>query len=212
MLKAITGAALLLCGSASMAQDTQSVEVSSFDRMDVRNGVAVQVEFGGEPGIVLEGDADDFDKIEIDVRDGELVISRQTRWFGSNPGLDVIIRVSGRQADEIQVRRGASARVTGLDVERLELSISTGAEAAMSGSCGELDLNVSTGAAINAQNLVCQRVDVSASTGASARVHATGYAQASAGTGAAVWVFGDPDDRELRASMGGSARLAAFEG
>lgn len=209
MLKMVIAASVAAVGfaAAGEAQDSQTIDIASFDEIDIRNGMRVYVELGGAPGVTLEGDGSEFEAVEVDVHNGELVISRDTNLFGSNRSLDVIVRVTGGQASEIQVRRGAVADITGVDADMLEIEVSTGGELDISGQCGELEVDMSTGAMLDARELVCQVVDASGSTGSSARVHATGSVTARATMGASVRVSGNPERRELRSSMGGSARL-----
>lgn len=211
MLKMMTSAAVVfaLAGASAMAQDVQSVDVASFDELDIKNGVRVYVSLGEEASLRLEGDSRDFDEVEIDVHNGELTISRDTNFFGRNPYIDVAVYVSGPQVSDIEVRRGAIAEVSGIESDRLRVRVSTGAELDMSGICGEMDLETNTGASVDARALECQMVEAGGSTGSSMRVTATSEIEGRVTMGASLRVFGDPERRDLRSSMGGSVRVDA---
>jgi len=209
MLKHMMTAGLLAVSATAsgMAQDTLEIDISSFDSVEINNGVRVVMDASGAPGVRLEGDSADFDELNIDVHGGRLEISRDVNWFGRTPSVDVIVYVSGGQADHYKISRGATADITNIDVDQLEIDVSTGAEVDFSGQCGELEMDTSTGAVADASELACQIVDVSGSTGSSARVHAASSVRGRARMGASVRVYGGPNSRDLSSAMGGSIRV-----
>jgi len=200
------GAAVMLAGPV-LAQDTQTVPVDAFDRIDAGGGFELEVVMGDTPAVRLIGDADDFSDIEIEVRNGRLEIDQDSGFFSRRRSLDVVVEVTTTGLDELDFNRGIRARVSGLDADELELDVSTGASARVSGSCTELEIDSSTGGYLDASELVCEDVDASASTGADIRTHATQSVSARASTGGSVRVYGNPSAYEFRTSMGGSARL-----
>lgn len=210
MLKFMTSTAIALAVSAAAsAQDEQNIDVSAFNSLDIQNGMRVYIELGGEPGVRIEGDANDFELIEIDVHNGKLTVSRDTNWFGSNERIDARVYVTGAQVDDIEVRRGAIAEISGLDADQLRVRVSTGAELELSGACGEMDLETNTGSVVDARALECQMVEAGGSTGSSMRVTATSSIEGRASMGASLRVYGNPERRDLRSSMGGSVRVVS---
>ncbi|WP_203292245.1 head GIN domain-containing protein [Maricaulis parjimensis] len=206
VIQAGFGAAVLLGGTA-LAQDNQTIPVESFDRIDAGGGIEVEIVVGDTESVRLVGDADDFEDVEVRVRNGRLEIEQDSGFFTRRRSLDVVVQVTAREIRELDFNRGVSARVSGIEAGDLEIDVSTGSSARVSGTCGTLELDASTGAALNASDLVCEHVEVSASTGADARTHATQSLRARASMGGSVRVAGRPSDYETRTSMGGSIRL-----
>ena len=204
---AVSGMALL-AGAAS-AQDRQEINIDSFDELEAWGGYEIEVVHGDTPGVVLVGDADDFDDIEISVHNGRLEVEQDGSFFGRRRSLDVAVQVTFTELRAIEFSRGISARVSGVSARDLEVSVSTGSSARIVGSCTDLELDASTGASLNASRLVCETADAEASTGASASLHATDSVRARASMGADLRVHGSPSRHEIRSTMGGSVRLAS---
>ncbi|MEC9250065.1 MAG: head GIN domain-containing protein [Pseudomonadota bacterium] len=203
----LAGVAAIAMSSTAMAQDSQAVDVESFSRVDAGGGYRVVVTPGDTHTVRLEGDGDDFSKVEIDVRRDGLYLDQQSRLFGRNRSLDVTVYVTMPTLNEVDFGRGVRAEVDGFESSTLEVDISTGASVSMSGSCGEMDISGSTGAMFDGRNLECEIVDVSTSTGASVRVHARQSVDASASLGGDIVVYGSPQSHDSSSSMGGSIRF-----
>ena len=203
----LAGAAAIAMTSTALAQDAQNVDVESFSRINAGGGYRLVVTQGDSHTLRLEGDSSDFSKVEIDVRRDGLYLEQETRLFGRNRGLDVTVHVTVPSLDELDFSRGVRADVESFEFSSLEIDISTGAFASVAGSCGELDVSGSTGAAFDGRDLECQIVDVSTSTGASARVHAAQSVDASASLGGDVVVYGSPRSHDSSETMGGNVRF-----
>jgi len=202
-----------LCGTAILAgtgwaQDSRDVEIGDFDRIEARGGLRLEIVHGDTPGVRLEGDAGDFDDVEVAVQGDRLSIEQHSGWFSARRQLDVVVHVTMSEFESLDFSRGISARVTGIEAGHLEVDINTGAAARLSGRCETLAIGMSTGVSLNARDLVCEAVELEASTGAEASVHATSRIQARASMGADIRVYGSPDDRDLSASMGGDISFA----
>tara|TARA_R110002096_G_scaffold123743_3_gene267612 strand:+ start:1145 stop:1786 length:642 start_codon:yes stop_codon:yes gene_type:complete len=202
------GAAALSTGLAS-AQDVRELELTGFDSIRAGGGYQLVVTVGDSWSVSLDGDADDFGEIEARVDDGQLVLSQHQRMFRGRRGLDVTVRVSLPEIEAMDFHRGIEGEVTGIAADALSVDVNTGAEVELSGTCGTLDVDLSTGASLQARRLECRDVDVDASTGAEGRVFASERAEVHASMGASVRVFGSPSDREAQSSMGGEVRFDA---
>ena len=200
------GATALSTGLAS-AQDMQQLDLTGFDRINAGGGYQLIVTVGESWSVNLDGDADDFDEIEASLRGSELVLSQHQRMFRGRRNLDVTVRVTLPAIEAIDFHRGVESEVSGIAAETLAVEVSTGAEVRLSGTCGALDLDLSTGASLQARELKCRSVEVDSSTGGEARVFASESAEARASTGASVRIFGEPAHREARSSMGGAVRF-----
>ncbi len=208
-MKQLTSALAIAAGLsvAAHAQDSRDIDVAEFDSIDAGGGMRLVVTVGEAQSVRLVGDADEFDDVEIDVRRGELDIDQDSGWFGRRSSLDVTVEVTVPSLDELDVGRGINAEVTGISSDQLWVDVSTGARLEVSGTCGDLEVDLSTGAVMYGDSLVCENVDVDASTGASGRLHASESASARASTGASIRVSGSPSRRDARSSLGGSVRF-----
>ena len=199
-------AAALLAGSAA-AQDSQAIDVEMFNAIEAGGGFELVIEPGETRSVVLEGTAGDFDQIEIRVRNGELQIGQDTGWFGNRRQLDVVVRVTAADLTGLDFHRGIQASAAGLEADHLELDVNTGALVTLAGRCTRLELDLYTGGALNARDLVCAQVSVDASTGGTASVHATDRIEADGSMGAEIRVFGNPAARDTASSMGAEVRF-----
>lgn len=208
-MKQLTSALAIAAGlsMAAHAQESRDIDVAEFDSIDAGGGMRLVVVVGETHTVRIVGDADEFDDVEIDVRRGELDIDQDSGWFGRRSGLDVTVEVTVPSLDELDVGRGINAEVTGIASDQLWIDVSTGARLEVSGTCSDLEVDLSTGAVLYADGLVCENVDVDASTGASGRLHASESASARASTGASIRVSGSPSRRDARSSLGGSVRF-----
>lgn len=200
------GAAALTAGLA-LAEDVQPLDLTGFDSINAGGGYQLVVTVGESWSVNLEGDADNFDQLDSRVSDGELVLRQHSRLFRQRRDLDLTVRVTLPAVDAVDFHRGIAAEVSGIDATALSVDVSTGAEVTMSGTCGALALDLSTGGVLRARDLVCQSVDIDSSTGGEARVFASDSARARASTGASVRIFGSPTHRDTRSSMGGEIRF-----
>ncbi len=208
MVLTALAAAAVSAGLAS-AQDVQQLDLTGFDRIDAGGGYTLIVTVGEAWSVSLDGDADDFDQLEPSIRGDALVLRQHSRWFQRRHALDLTVRVTLPAVEALDLHRGIEAEVSGIAADALSAEVSTGAAVTLSGTCGSLDLELSTGASLQARDLVCQAVEVDSSTGAAGRVFASERAEAHASTGASVRIFGEPAHREARSSMGGEIRFDA---
>ncbi|WP_421786654.1 GIN domain-containing protein [Hyphobacterium sp.] len=204
-------AAILLAAPALAQRETREVPVSEFDRLEAGGNFSLVFDASASAALRMEGDPDDMDDIEIDIRRGELEIRQHRggfrRWFGGYRNLDVTVYVSGTQVTSFDLSRGVNAGLSSVDGDDLSINVSTGANARFEGVCGHVSVNVSTGADLNARDLECQSVRINASTGSDATVHAIESLVANVSTGADVRSPTDPAHLRLNTSTGGDVHV-----
>ena len=178
---------------------------TNFTRVDVSAGVETLVSQGpfDVKGEIKRGE--NFDKLIVEVKGDTLVISRKTQWFGDN-GPEYRVMVSAPAYRALEVSSGASVDGANLSLQDVDVSVSSGASAELSGSCTKLDVDVSSGARFDGEGLRCGSAKVDASSGASADAFATQEADGSASSGASVTFHGSPAQFHEDSSSGGSVR------
>jgi hypothetical protein len=87
------------------------------------------------------------------------------------------------------------------------IASSSGADIELSGTAETVDADASSGAGIDAEDLVAETVTAAASSGASLSVHATASLRAEASSGGDIDVSGNPASRDVDESSGGDVRF-----
>ena len=208
-------ATIVLAGGVSAQSDNREVPVENIDRLDAGGKFDLVYVPGDRASLRFEGDVDDIDDLDIDIRDGELEI-RQTggirRWFGGYRNLDVTVYVTGPDVRSFSFSRGIDAELNELAIADIRLNVSTGASVDAQGTCDSADINISTGADLDGRDLVCGRVSVNASTGSDMSINAQDSLTASVSTGADVRSLTDPRDLRIRTSTGGDVHVNGRRG
>ncbi len=205
--KIISAAVMALCAAAPVF--AQDVDVSGVSRLDAAGQFNLFVTVGGPASFRMDGEADELEKIKVRVRDGELELdgkSRRFLFFGGGR-IDVDVHVTLAELTGVDMARGVNAVVEGVNAETFAIDASTGAELDITGTCGSLSVDISTGADIDAYELVCRNVFADASTGGDAQLHATESVVAEASTGGDLSFRGGASKVDKSSSTGGDITL-----
>jgi hypothetical protein len=198
----VAAAVLVLPIAGSASAETR--EASGFSAISASSGIPVNVIVGPEfRGEVLGRDAH---RVMTEVRGERLIVGavRQGHWGRRDARVSVTMpRVSGLDAFS-----GAHIRASRVSGGDLELGASSGAGVQVSGVCGALSAESSSGARIDASALQCRNGKVDASSGSNAAVHISGRLDVEASSGAGVIAGGGPELGDISLSSGGSLRRA----
>lgn len=221
-------AAALFVSSAALAE-TRSFDLSAFDEIHVSSGIKAEIVVGGDQSVLVEAESeDDFDELEISVRNGKLLIGLDRGFFtglrdlfsrgpdftafvtvpalselDASSGAEVQAKGMSGQFLTIDASSGASITVDELSGEDISASASSGASLDVSGTCDRLGAEASSGGNLDLARLECKDVRVGASSGGQASVFASVSINADASSGGNVEVTGGPDDIEIDVSSGG---------
>jgi len=200
------GAALLF---ASANAETQTYDLSGFQRISASAGVGVIVRVGGDYAIRAEGRAESLERLSVRIKGDALEIGRESQRFNLRwrnwraPS----VHVSLPALIEASTSSGSELSASGVSAKRFEASASSGSKLELSGACGRLVASASMGSQFDAASMACRDVEIDTSTGATARVYASDRVDASASTGADVQVFGSPEKRDISQSAGGDVDI-----
>lgn len=202
------GLAIAAAGAVAASADTRSVAAHDFSRIDAANGVTVEIVYGEEEGVVVDGPAAQLDNVIVRVSDGALRLRpRRGGWFRGPNLKDVVVHVSARALDGLEVANGAVVTLSGAPGDAdLSLEASNGGVIRADGECGRVDAQAARGGVIDAKDLDCRAAEADASMGGEISVRASESANAEGKMGGAVHVYGDAEDVSLSSSMGGAAR------
>ncbi len=203
-----TGFASAITIGAAQAE-TKTYDFSGFTSVDAAVGVEVEVSVGGDYSVRAEGDAEDLERLRIRHRGDTLDIDRTQKngWFQVNRRGDFTVFVTMPSLEEVNVSSGAGVTATAINADRFKVSVSSGADASLSGECETLDAEGSSGADLDARDLRCVNATVSVSTGADMTVYASESVEAKASTGGDVTVYGDPGRKQINRSLGGDVSV-----
>ena len=93
-----------------------------------------------------------------------------------------------------------------IEVRDASIDISSGASLNVSGSAGSTEIDMSSGSSLNGYGLQTGSVDIDGSSGSSARIHVTDNLVADVSSGATVKYKGNPSNKNIDKSSGGSVR------
>lgn len=204
-LIALAGAGLLASATAFSAfADEQTYSFSDFDSIEASAGVDVVLRQGGF-AVHAEGSDEALERLKIEKRGDSLHITRRTNRGWGRSGR-VTVTVSAPNYRSLSASSGSDIDGENLDLADLAVSVSSGADIELAGSCASLTVSVSSGSDFEGEGLRCQTVTASASSGADANVWATGSVVGTASSGGDIDVFGDPASITRNTSSGGSVR------
>lgn len=124
---AITTALLMALPSLGAAQEaTRSFDYSDFSKIELSTSADLRVTISDEYSIIVTGDQDRIDRMEIDRSGDELEISSRGRrfsLFGRNDSGYVNIAITMPDIEEMEINGSGDAEIIGIDNEEILLNI-----------------------------------------------------------------------------------------
>lgn len=205
----ISAAIAVVLGSATALQAhayEQSYSFADFDAIDASAGVDVVLRQGAFD-VRAEGSEKSLERLKLEKRGDTLHIGRKNRsglsWGSSGR---VTVTVTAPNYAAISASSGSDVDGENLRMADVAISVTSGADIGLSGSCEALTVSVSSGSDFDGERLQCQTVTASASSGGDADVWAAKSLVGKASSGGAIEVYGDPQSITRDTSSGGSIR------
>ncbi|WP_424983000.1 GIN domain-containing protein [Maritalea sp. S77] len=225
--------AFAVASQPAFAQETRTYDFKDFSAVNVSEAVDAYITYGDSFAITAEAkDAKTLETLNIKQSGDALKIDREeegflkslTDWF-SSPSPKV--RIQMPTISDAHVSAGSDLYLEGFDLERLgvhssagadfygkDLSVneikaraSAGGDIELAGTCGDADLQASSGSDLDARNLECTSVEISASSGSDVSAFASDKAAADASSGADVNIYGSPAETRNNTSSGGEVTV-----
>lgn len=201
-------AAGALGAAPALAQEARTFDLPSFDRIDVSAGVVLVADIGEAQSIVVETRNGDFSDFEIEVKNGELNLSRQwNRLAWHNKKSDYKVTLSAPTLRALDASSGSHAKVSNINASAFVIDVSSGAHATLDGACEECTLDLSSGADLNARDLECGDARIDVSSGGHGEITAIKSVVADASSGGFVAVYGAPPRVNIDKSSGGRIKV-----
>ncbi|MEZ5893722.1 MAG: DUF2807 domain-containing protein [Parvularculaceae bacterium] len=202
----------LALAAAAIAQpaaaETRTYDVAAFDRIDVSAGLKVVAAAGGKQKVTVETDMGDYSDFQIEVDDGVLIVSREwngLRWRSRKA--DYTVFVTAPSLKGLEASAGSHASVAKVDSKQFLIDISSGAYAEISGKCGMCIVDLSSGAALSAVDLVCDRAEVEVSSGGHGQLSVLNELIGDASSGGHAAIYGNPQRVAIDRSSGGQIKV-----
>ena len=213
--------ALLVAPILASAQ-SRTYNETGFTGVSLGISGTLTVKQGSSYSIVLEGDEDDLDKIEVEVKGDRLVIkTRNNSWsrMGKITGTVVMptiesLSVSGSgtlKSDGTLNTGDLSLAVSGsgdmevaISAEDVKMSVSGSGDIEASGSCEDLDLAISGSGGVQAKNLQAKDVDAAISGSGEAYINLTGDLEGRISGSGDIYYKGNPSSIDSRVSGSGN--------
>lgn len=214
---------LALASFGAYAQtNEESRELSTFNGLEVSNGIEADLVRGDSYHIEISASGVDVSNVLTEIEDRQLKVKLGKGNFGTNS-----VKVTITYADELdKIEASTSAKVfvkdpikskkisfksetssyieTQVNVSQLSLEASTNGKISISGTAENLDLEAYTKATINGDGLKVNNAEVKSNTAAVSTIYVGSSIKGSAGTAGKVWYLGDPDIVDVKTNTGGN--------
>jgi len=212
----------------------QTVELNSFDKVDVSGGISVDLIYSNKVEAKVNMIEGNYEDLIIETKpNGRLSISfkKQKGWssWGGSREAEIDLYYNN-SIDEISVSAGATVESSELfsakymkfdassggiicldvDVEKVKSDANSGAIITLEGNAVRQDVDVSSGAIYKAVDLKSDDADVDASSGSIAKVWVENRLTADAGSGAIIKFTGEPRHKDLDSGKWSGAIICEF--
>ena len=195
------GCSLTTGTSGDGPTSTESRTTDAFSRVETGFGIGVTVTIGPAQSVEVHAQSNILPIISTKVEGGTLHIDA-TKEFSTTEAVEVVVVTP--TLDGISLGGGSQGRVTGLDADALDISLSGGSGLTATGSASDVMLGSSGGSEAHLVDLSADTVSLELSGGASAEVNASTEVNGSASGGAHATVRGPA---QLNVALSGGAEV-----
>lgn len=192
-------------GSGNIA--TREETFTGFDRLDLSDGFKVEVRQADGFSVVIRIDDNLERYVQVAQRGGTLQIGLKTIRPISLVGVTLEADVTMPELAGLKLSSGSQCTASGLlSSKGLDLDLSSGSHATLSGSAGDLTVDASSGSQAKLSELSVANARINASSGSQVSVNVTGRLDADASSGSKVYYLGSPTLGDINESSGSSVR------
>lgn len=188
-------------GSGNVKTETR--ELTAFKSIDSGGSIQVEVVSQKSQSVEVETDDNILPLIKTEIKNDTLYISSTERLAWVSP---IKVRISMDKLEGLNLSGGSRVTASGVKSDKLDVDVSGGAKASVTGEVGELSANASGGARIDAAGLQSTTANVGTSGGARADVKVTDTLNANASGGSRISYSGSPSTVNKKVSGGASVK------
>jgi hypothetical protein len=171
---------------------TQTREVASFHTVDLAGSNNVVIRVGEKQSVVVRADDNLLDRVTTEVQSGKLVIANPPGSFTTKSPMSVEVDVP--TLDAVALSGSGNIVVTGIDAERLEVTLPGSGTLTGEGTATRLDVTVGGSGIAQFTRLVANDVRAVVSGSGSIFVTATKSLDGSVSGSGAILYSGNPPD------------------
>lgn len=204
------GLALLAAAVVPAAAETRNYDLPAFERIDVSAGIHLTATVGGPQAIEVTTDGGDFSDLEVRVKDGVLIVTREwnrLRWHDKKADYKVV--VTARALTALDASSGSYSTLAKIDSRNFAVDLSSGASAVLSGRSDACVIDLSSGANLDARDFTCESANVDVSSGGHGEIAVLTALVGDASSGGRMAVFGSPQRVNIDKSSGGQIKISA---
>jgi hypothetical protein len=193
---ALALAAFAVVGAA--AQDDLRSEVrnvSGFTGVDIGGAMEAEITVGGAYEVVIEAKQDVLPKIKTEVRGGTLYVKHDSDWNSKMSWKKrgkVRVTVSLPSLDNLDISGATSAKVTGVNTDKIDIDISGASAVSLEGNARSAKIDISGASNLKAIAFTTDSVDIDASGASSVKLNVTSELRADASGASSVCYSGNP--------------------
>jgi hypothetical protein len=204
------------------AQQTETREIQSFDKIEVTGNIKVEMKLGESETLKIKTLNVDPSEVVTVVKNKLLKIKMGSNLFDDNA--QVTIYLTFKEIREITSNAGAEVKIQdqiegdkifasatsggrilmNVNLNAIEIKVYQGAHIDVSGNCKTQESFISTGGVLSASNFECDEVFIKMNAKAQAEIIANKKIVANVKSGASLSYFGKPEEESLKTSLGGS--------
>ncbi|MBI1392202.1 MAG: hypothetical protein GC152_05600 [Alphaproteobacteria bacterium] len=203
----IAAASSLALASTAFAETVEKTyDFTGFSEVSFKGVFDVEISVGADFAVSASGEADDLDRVTVDVEDGVLSFDQgRKQERGDREAVDIVISMPALAG--LDVSGVAEVNAEGVDSEAVKLRLSGVGNVSLAGSCGSLDARVSGVGELDAEDLECASVDVQVSGVGEAVVFASKSVDAKVSGIGEITVYGSPDEVTKSSGLFGSVTV-----
>lgn len=209
-------------------QETETRSLSNFDEISVATGINATLVSGNKNEIKITAKGVELENVKSEIENGKLVVKIKKKWNDwSSKRTDVSATITySQELEGVSSSSGASVRTENSIIsDNLELAASSGASLEVDIQCRSVNVDVSSGARIEASGsttditidissgstyrgygLSAKNATIEGSSGASAQISVSNSLEADVSSGASVKYKGNPSNKDIDKSSGGSVK------
>ncbi|MDG1438354.1 MAG: DUF2807 domain-containing protein [Emcibacteraceae bacterium] len=185
--------------SAAFAQESKTYDISGFESIELNTSSNVDVTIGNDYSVVLKGDIDRIEKMELERSGDTLEINSKRRggffgfFSGGNDNGNLIIEITMPDIESMHINGSGNAEIKGVDNDELELQIHGSGDIYVWGKSEEVAIEIHGSGDIEMDEVSGNNVDV--------EIHGSGNVEFENGTCSRLDIkisgSGDVDAKDL---------------
>lgn len=224
LLKAAGATAIILASTnmvmAHEVDDKDRVEethdIKDFTKIRVTGVYELEVQVGEAFSVFTSGKHKDVEGMEVYLKGSTLVLAQDEdrrnktinmngRKHKNNSGIRAVITLPSLEG--LDITGIGTGDIKGIDSKRFEIEAAGISDMELSGTCGDLDVDMAGLGEIRAEDLKCENVDVDLAGMGEISVYASESVSADAAGMGSIEVYGDPEDVEKSKSFMASVKI-----